>query len=212
MNVCQIVASDPDTKPNIMKVMHLTLERLVLYNEDHTDVLEMFGRGCLGFRETAIESHHSCLTHIIDKHTHDLKHDHYVRGTCLLSPVRELEKSLVGRFGGKCKERDMERLGNITRLLRATNADTNAKLEEFLYTGVGFEEMLNQLEDDGFCSGEFADDKWSEKSRNRLAQGQTNFEEGLAATVAWLKKMEAEVTQDPKQEALLAWLTNWAIP
>ena len=206
--LCQIVAADPDTKPNIVKVMHLSLERLVLYNNEHPDVLGLFGRGCLGFRETVIESHHSCLTHIIDKHTHDLGHQHYVRGTCLLAPVRKLEMSLLAKFGGKCKEKDMERLGNIKRKLGETHNDTNAKLDEFLYTGVGFEEMFNQLETDGKCSGEYADERWSEKSRNRLPQGQANFENALPGTVAWLKKQEAEEGVDPKEETLLAWLSK----
>ena len=206
--LCQIVAADPDTKPNIIRVMHLSLERLVLYNNEHPDVLEMFGRGCLGFRETAIELHHSCLTHIIDKHTGNLDHDNYVRGTCLLGPVRALEQSIVGGFGGKCKDSDMERLKNIKRTLTTAFDATNSALDEFLYAGVGFEEMLEQLEQYGVCSGEYADDKWSEGSRNRLSKGQTNFENAVPKTVAWLEKMEEKEAQDPAQETLLEWLNK----
>ena len=99
-----------------------------------------------------------------------------------------------------------ERLGNIKRKLGETHNDTNAKLDEFLYTGVGFEEMFNQLETDGKCSGEYADERWCEKSRNRLPLA--NFENALPGTVAWLKKQEAEEGVDPKEETLLAWLSK----
>ena len=206
--LCQIVAADKETKPNIVKVMHLSQERLVLYNNDHADVLQFYGRACLGLRETAIETHHARLTLIIDKHTHDLEHKHYVRGTCLLSPVDKLKASLMGALGEDSKEKDMERLKNIKRTLGKTHDDTNSKLDEFLFTGVGFGPMLDQLEIDGECSGEYADGKWSEKSRNRLSQGQKNFEDALPATVAWLKKQEVQEAKDPAEETLVEWLTK----
>ena len=206
--LCQIAAADPDTKPNIIKVMHLTLERLVHYNAEHPDVLQFFGRGCLGARETAIETHHSCLTHIIDKHIGNLMHKHYMKGSCILGPVRELEQSLKAPLSSNEKENDMERLRNLKRPLGEAHDYTNAVLDGFLFTGVGFEAMLDQLEQDGKCSGEYSDDKWSEKSRDRLTKGQKNFEEALPATVEWLKKQEAPEEVVPEQETLLAWLSK----
>jgi hypothetical protein len=118
-------------KPKVARAMLYKLERLLLYNEKHKDVLSFFAENCLTLRETAIENWHSILTHYVNRHVPHVSHSHYDKASCSAQQVRGLREELNEHLLNR-KPALPERLGLLQQMETKEYDATNARVEEFL--------------------------------------------------------------------------------
>jgi hypothetical protein len=59
------------------------LERLLIYNKKHPDLLQFFAENSLTLRETAIGNWTSILTHYVNRHVTNVKNEHNEKASCI---------------------------------------------------------------------------------------------------------------------------------
>ena len=138
--LCQLVASAH--KPKVAAAMLYKMERLLLYNERHPDIITFFSENCLTLRKTTIENWHSILTHYVNRNVAVVTHDNYLTATCVAQQCRKLKK----------------RLGLLLQLKSDAFDETNTNVADFLLEP--FRDMAMQLKADGRCSGKYAGELW----------------------------------------------------
>jgi hypothetical protein len=77
--LCQLVASAH--KPKVARAMLFKMERLLLYNEKHPDIIIFFAENCMTLREMVIENWHSILTYYVNRNVAVVTHDNYEKAT-----------------------------------------------------------------------------------------------------------------------------------
>lgn len=199
--LAQIVGSTQ--KPKVARAMLYKLERLVLYNEKHPDVLTFFSENCLRLRETRIEDWHSVLTHYVNKHVADVQPKNYERASCMGQQVRKLKGGLNEVLFNQ-KPRAAERLGLLDKLQSKATLETNDSVAELLLKP--FREMIAQIKAHGKCEGPYADEMWPRSTR--LRKGQSKLVTALELTEAFHAQWARESTEQPVPEGLLDWLNH----
>ena len=187
-------------KPKVARAMLLKLERLILYSDDHPDVLEFLAANCLLLRETHIENYHSILTHYVHKSTPSISHGHYMHATSVVKNLRRLRDSLAALADHKLSEYKTERAVLLERFQSKTFDDTNTGLDEFIYTP--FEAMIDMIAEDKGCSGKYSDDEWPR--RDRLAEGHAASQKALDSCVLYFEGLKKAVAG----KGLGGWLWN----
>ena len=187
-------------KPKVARAMLLKLERLILYSDDHPDVLEFLAANCLLLRETHIENYHSILTHYVHKSTPSISHGHYMHATSVVKNLRRLRDSLAALADHKPSEYKNERAVLLERFQSKTFDGTNTGLDEFLYTP--FEAMIDMIAEDKCCSGKYSDDEWPR--RDRLAEGHAASQTALDSYVLYFEGLKKAAVG----EGLEGWLWN----
>ena len=127
--LCQLVASAH--KPKVAFAMLYKMERLLLYNEKHPDIITSFFENCLTLRETTIENWHSILTHYVNRNVAVVTHENYSTATCVAQQCRKLKKRLDEELLKK-KSKPPERLGLLLQLQNEAFDETNANVANFL--------------------------------------------------------------------------------
>ena len=160
--LCQLVASAH--KPKVAAAMLYKMERLLLYNERHPDIITFFSENCLTLRETTIENWHSILTHYVNRNVAVVTHDNYLKATCVAQQCRKLKKRLNEELLKK-KPVPPERLGLLLQLQSDAFDETNTNVADFLLEP--FRDMVMQLKADGRCSGKYAGELKAKKNLPR---------------------------------------------
>ena len=111
--LCQLVASARN--PKVARAMLFKMERLLLYNKKHPDIITFFAENCMTLRETVIENWHSILTHNVNRNVAVVTHDNYEKATCIAQQCWALRNELKEKVLKK-KAQPAERLGLLQRL------------------------------------------------------------------------------------------------
>jgi len=176
-------------KPVVSKVMLMQWERLLLYAEEHPDVLQHLSANCSLTDEEFVEALNALIGRYMPPRIKDLNITHYERLSCILPAIRLLREQMKA-FALRRKSDESE----LMRLIRLYNTASWAA------THTAFGTMLKDLFKKALSGGAEIDALWP--LRDRYREGFDHLRgESVKALEKFIADQKKIVDQDRKDQA-----------
>lgn len=209
--ICLLIAAAG--KPTVTRSNIILLERLVLYHEEHHDVLTHIAANAKTEDEEPIEKHNLMLRNHISDSKGNLTFADIQKASGLIAPLHGLREQLEGVFRPMKKHDKPEKVRLLEMSLAETQKETSSRVDDFIFH---------------LCTRPFADPtvnaQWP-RSEGVLSKGLLEMKKEIANTKEWIRKTESGInceTEDLVSDSLddtasedhpmLAWLLSQTHP